>query len=179
MSIQDKFSEDDWFLLSSTPAMIGAAMSSAESSGIIGTVKEMSASMRSTVGALRDYPDSELIQALLKKAENWDEAKEKIGDYRERSQERINTENIKSKEDLHKHVLADINKCVSLVQEHCSESDAQVYREWTLKIANNVAKSAKEGGFMGFGGVAVSEGEKVLLSQIEKALGVESSTLLA
>lgn len=179
MSIQDKFSEDDWFLLSSTPAMIGAAMSSAEGSGIVGTVKEMSASMRSTVGALQDYPNSELIQALLKKAENWDEAKEKLGDYRERSQERLKSGNIKSKEDLHQQVLVDIEKCVALVQENCSQEDASIYREWSLKIANNVAKAAKEGGFLGFGGVQISESEKVLLAKIEQALGVESSTLLA
>jgi len=179
MNIQEKFSEDDWYLLSSTPAMIGAAMSSAEGSGIVGTVKEMSASMRSTVNALRDYPNSELVQALLKKAENWDEAKEKISDYRTRSQERLNTDNIKSKEDLHKQVLADIEKCVSLVQTHCEADEAQIYREWSLKIANNVAKAAKEGGFMGFGGVEVSDSEKALLSKIEKALGVKSDTLLA
>ena len=77
MSIKDKFTEDEWFLLSSTPALIGASMSAADSSGVIGTVKEMTASMRSTVGALKGYPDSELIQTLLEKAENWDEAKEK------------------------------------------------------------------------------------------------------
>lgn len=179
MSIKDSFNEDEWFLLSSTPALIGATMSAADKSGVIGTVKELSASMRTTVAALKDYPDSELVQQLLKKAENWDEAKEKISDYKTRSQEKLSAGQIKSTEDLQQQVLNDIRSCVELVDTKCSESDARIYREWSLKIANNVAKSAKEGGFMGFGGTEVSAGEQALLAQIETALGVKSATLLA
>lgn len=179
MSIKDSFNEDEWFLLSSTPALIGATMSAADKSGVIGTVKELSASMRVTVAALKDYPQSELVQELLKKAENWDEAKAKISDYKSRSEERLNTDNIKSTEDLQQQVLADIRTSVELVDAKCTPDDAKIYREWSLKIANNVAKAAKEGGFMGFGGTEVSDGERALLTQIEDALGVSSATLLA
>lgn len=179
MSIQQKFSEDEWFLLSSSPAMIGAAMSSAAKSGVIGTVKEMTASMRSTVAGLKEYPDSELIQALLKKAENWDEAKEKLGDYRTRSKEKMETENIKSHEALHEQAIADCKATVALVDAKCSPEDAKAYKEWSLKIANNVAQAASEGGFMGFGGEKVSAEEAVMLTKFEQALGVQASTLLA
>ena len=95
MSIRDDFSEDEWFLLSSTPAMIGAAMSSAAPSGVIGTVKEMTAGMRGTVQGLNDYPDSELITTLLEKAQNWDEAKDKMQDYREKAKARLDGASIK------------------------------------------------------------------------------------
>jgi len=179
MSIKDSFTEDEWYLLSSAPAMVGAAMSSAAASGMIGTVKEMTASMRSTVSALEDYPDSELIQALLQKAENWDEAKTKMKDYRERSREKLTEGDIKSREELHQLAMEDCKSAVALVDAKCSVDDALVYKEWALKIANNVAAAASEGGFLGFGGEKISPEEAKMLEQIEGILGIRGANLVA
>ncbi len=179
MSIKDDFTEDEWFLLSSTPAMIGSAMSTAAPSGVIGTVKEMTASMRASVSGLTDYPDSELIKALLEKAENWDEAKDKMKDYRERFKSRLGSAEIKSREDLQSHVLSDCAAAVKLIDEKCSASDAAAYREWSVKIANKVANAAKEGGVLGFGGVRVSDEETAMIAKIEAALGAPAGHLLA
>ena len=179
MSIKDDFNEDEWYLLSSAPAMIGAAMSSAAARGMIGTVKEMTASMRSTVGALQDYPDSELIQALLKKAENWDDAKTKMKDYRERAKDKLAEGNIKSREELHQLAMDDCKKAVALVNAKCSSDDALAYKEWALKIANNVAAAASEGGFLGFGGEKISPEEAKMLEQIEGILGIKGASLIA
>lgn len=179
MSIKGKFNDTEWFLLSSTPALIGATMSAAEGSGVIGTVKELGASMRATVEALKDYPDSELIQALLEKAENWESANEKMNDYRERAKEDLKSHHVKSKDDLRVKVLKDIAQCVELVDERCTLVDAQNYKEWSLKVANTVAMAAKEGGFFGFGGTQISEGEQAFLNQLENALGIKAQVLLA
>ncbi len=179
MTMKSNFTDDEWFLLSSAPAMIGAAMSSAAASGVIGTVKEMTASMRSSVAGLKDYPDSELIQALLQKAENWDEAKDKMQDYRERSKSKLADGNVKSREELHQLAMADCKKAVALVNEKCSPEDAAAYKEWTLKIANNVAAAASEGGFLGFGGEKISAEEAAMLEQIEAILGIKGAALIA
>jgi len=179
MGIKDDFTDDEWFLLSSTPAMIGAAMSSAAPSGVIGTVKEMTASMRATVQGLNDYPDSELVTALLEKAENWDEAKEKMQDYKEKAKARLDGAAIKSREELQAHVLADCTAAAKLVDEKCSASDAQNYKEWSVKVANKVAEAAKEGGILGFGGERVSAAESELIVRIETALGAPTGHLLA
>ena len=179
MSQKSNFTEDEWFLLSSAPAMIGSAMSSAASSGVIGTVKELSASMKSTVAALKDYPDSSLIQELLQKAENWDAAKDKMKDYRERSKAKLEAGNIKSREELHNLAMDDCRKAIALVDEKCSAADAAAYKEWTLKIANNVAEAASEGGFLGFGGERISPEESAMLAQIEGILGIKGGTLIA
>ncbi len=179
MSIKDKFTEDEWFLLSSTPAMIGAAMSTAAPSGVIGTVKEMTASMRASVQGISDYPDSELITALLEKAENWDEAKDKIKDYREKAKSRLQSGEIKSREDLQSQVLSDCAAAAALVDEKCSAADALVYREWSVKIATKVANAAKEGGILGFGGERLSAEESELIARIESALGAPAGHLMA
>jgi len=179
VGIKDDFNDDEWFLLSSTPAMIGAAMSGAAPSGVIGTIKEMTASMRASVQGLSDYPDSELISALLEKAENWDEAKDKMSDYREKAKARLDSAKIKSREELQTHVLEECAAAAKLVDAKCSADEAKNYKEWAVKIANKVAIAAKEGGILGFGGDRLSAEESELITKIEVALGAPSGHLVA
>ena len=179
MSIKDAFNDDQWFLLSAMPGMIGAAMSNAAPSGIIGTVKEMSAAMRASVQGKEDFPDSELINELMQKASNWEEAKEKMSDYRERAKARVESAEVKTREDLQSMALADCKASLELVDAQCSDADAQAYRQWTLNVARAVAEAAKEGSILGFGGERVSEPERKLLGELEQVLGLKGGVLIA
>lgn len=179
MNIKTDFTDDEWFQVSAMPGMIGAAMSNAAPSGVIGTVKEMSAAMRAAVQGKSDFPDSELIGALVQKAENWDEVKEKMTDYRARAQEKLKTANVSSREELQSLALSECKSAVALVEQKCAPEDAAAYKQWTINVARTVAEAAKEGSILGFGGERVSEKEKVLLSKIESILGVQSGVLLA
>jgi hypothetical protein len=49
--------------------------------------------------------------------------------------------------------------------------EATAFRSWLLTAAQAAADGAKEGGFMGFGAVQVSQGEKDMLDQVRSALG--------
>ncbi|MGQ7845456.1 hypothetical protein ACUNV4_13315 [Granulosicoccus sp. 3-233] len=179
MTIKDAFNDDEWFLLSAMPGMIGAAMSNAAPSGIIGTIREMSAGMRASVHARETHPDSELINALLSKADNWDQARNKMADYRERAQQRVSSANISSREELQAMAIEDCRAATALVGERCSESEAHAYKQWTIDIALAVAKAAKEGSILGIGGERISAAERELLHRIESTLGVQSGILFA
>ena len=48
--------------------------------------------------------------------------------------------------------------------------DAAAYKAWLAHISQNVAEASKEGGFLGFGGVQVSDAEKATLAEISAAL---------
>jgi hypothetical protein len=48
--------------------------------------------------------------------------------------------------------------------------DAAAYKSWLQSISQHVAEAAKEGGFLGFGGVQVSDAEKATLGEISSAL---------
>lgn len=67
-AVKNKFSDDEWFLIASVPSMVGAAMAGAGKSGIIGTTKEAMASMKTIVAGSSDYPDNNVIAAILEKA---------------------------------------------------------------------------------------------------------------
>ena len=179
MSIKDEFSDGEWFLLGSVPAMIGSAMSTAAPSGIVGTVKELSASMKAVMAGKSDHAGSPLIAELLTRAENWDEAKAKLNDYRDRMKTRMSDARISSSDELHSLVLADCRAAAALVDERCAASDAAAYKAWSVEIARKVAEAGKEGAFLGFGGVRVSEEERIMMGRIEAALGVAGGVLIA
>jgi hypothetical protein len=50
-------------------------------------------------------------------------------------------------------------------------ADAAAFKAWLTQIGQGVAEAAKEGGFLGFGGIQVSEAEKATLAEIATALG--------
>ena len=51
-----------------------------------------------------------------------------------------------------------------------SPEDAAGYREWLLAAAEEAANAAKEGGFMGWHAVRVSEGEQKMLDRLGEVL---------
>ncbi len=60
---------------------------------------------------------------------------------------------------------------VSTILDTKAPDDAAAFKTWLRDISQKVAEAADEGGFMGIGGVAVSEAEKATLADIAKALG--------
>ena len=48
--------------------------------------------------------------------------------------------------------------------------DAAAFKGWLRQISQHVAEASTEGGFLGFGGVPVSESEKATLTEISTAL---------
>jgi hypothetical protein len=64
MSLESRFSNDEIFLLTTTPTQIGTVMAFAEGSGL-GTIKEMFASSKAYMKGLKEYPDNEIISGVL------------------------------------------------------------------------------------------------------------------
>jgi hypothetical protein len=52
--------------------------------------------------------------------------------------------------------------------------DARAFKAWLTSISQKVAEASPEGGFLGIGGVQVSDAEKATLTDIAKALGTSA-----
>jgi hypothetical protein len=50
--------------------------------------------------------------------------------------------------------------------------EAATFKGWLRDISQHVAEASKEGGFLGIGGVLVSDAEKATLTEISSALGL-------
>jgi len=171
-AVKDQFSEDEWFLISTVPSMVGAAMAGAGKSGIIGTAKEAMASMKTMVAGKSEYPDNQIINGILLKADNFSDAKAQAGEYREKAMSQFKEQNIKSPEDFNAYMLDNASKAVALVKEKRGDQEANEYQSWCINVAKKVAEAASEGGFMGFGGEQVSDGERALMEELKKVFTV-------
>ena len=69
-------------------------------------------------------------------------------------------------------VLAELAAVQAMVAAHATAEEASAFGAWLLATAQAAANSAKEGGFMGMGGTAVTEAETAALKEVAEALGV-------
>ena len=177
MSLENRFTEDEIFLLSTTPTQIGTVMAFAEGSGL-GTIKERYASSKSFVNGLKDYPDNEIIIGVLPNVHEFKESMSQAKEMRQKAMARLKEKGIQSGEQLRAQLIEDSRAVSKLLEEKASAEEAREYKEWAMHIAENVANAAKEGGFLGIGGTRVSEGEVEAFAEIAKALGTSSRLTL-
>ncbi len=165
MAARSGFTPDEWRLLLQSPLVAAMAISAADPSGIIGTIKESLASARALVAVVSD-PNAD---ALVKAAAN---------DY-ETPEGRI------AVQDGFKAAIAGAStpaavaakaiealKALAAVLDAKGGADAVPFKTWLAGVAEAVATAAPEGGFLGFGGTPVSEAEKAAVAEIASALGV-------
>jgi hypothetical protein len=61
-------------------------------------------------------------------------------------------------------------RAVATLLDTKAPADAAAFKSWLRDIGQKTAQAASEGGFLGFGGVPVSEAEKATLADIATAL---------
>jgi len=175
MSLESRFTEEEIFLLSSTPIQIGTVMAFAEGSGL-GTVKEMLANSKAYIQGLKEYPNNEIITGVLPNvADGMKDSMTKAKEVRQEAMERLKQNNITTSDALRAHLLENSKQVAAILAEKATPEEASEYKEWSMNIAKNVAEAAKEGGFLGFGGTRVSDGEIEAFAQIADALGTSSN----
>lgn len=170
MAKSDKYTDEEWSVVSSIPQLVGAAMAGTGSSGLIGSTKEMFASVRSMMEAKKEYTSNELIQSVLPSTTDPKLAMADAKAQRDIVMSRIKDNNVKSAADLSGFVLSDCTNAIAILTEKESPEVVTEYKQWLLEVAENVANAAKEGGFLGFGGEKFSENEQKLMAELKTAL---------
>ncbi len=173
MSLDTRFTEDEQFLLANTPFTVGSAMVFAEGSGL-GTVKELFSNTKAFMDGAKSFPNNEIIVGILPNMTDRKEAMAESKAFQEKSKAWFKEQGIDSPEKMHQLVIDNSKAVAALLKEKATPEEAAEYTEWTMSIAESVAKAAKEGGFLGFGGERVSAGEKQLYADLADALGSAS-----
>jgi hypothetical protein len=174
MAFETRFSEQEQVLLSSLPTLVGTVMTFAEGSGM-STIMEMMASSRSMLEGSKQFAGNEIISGILPNMTSASEAMAEAKELRTKVQSHLKAHEVDSKDELLQQVLSDCKKANELLQSKSTPQEAEEFKKWTLDIAESVAKAAKEGGFLIFGGTQISDGEKKLFTDIAEALNVERS----
>ena len=161
---KSSFSADEWSMIGSSPFLAGAAVTLAEPSGLWGTLKEGMASASALMESKKDAGAASLIKAIVAEIEG--------SDGRSIAREAIKKQlTAKTPAELKSQAIAGLSSVAQIVDAKAA-SDAAAFKAWLSTIAQRVAEASKEGGFLGFGGVPVSESEKATLQEISVALRV-------
>ena len=162
MTDKSNFTSDEWKLVLESVMMAGVAVTAAEPSGLWGLLKESFAGGTALVTAKMDPGSNALIKAV-------------VADF-ETAQGR-STARDGLKEKLTGSKPAEIKaKCIETLRQAGAivdakaPGDAATFKGWLRQISQHVAEASKEGGFLGIGGVPVSEAEKATLTEISSAL---------
>jgi hypothetical protein len=162
MTNKSNFSPDEWKLLLESVMMTGIAVTAAEPSGLWGVLKESLAGGSALVKAKTDAGSNPLIKAVVDELDTAqgrsiarDGLKEKLAGTKPAE--------IKAK-------CIETLRQVGMLLDAKAPADASAFKGWLRQISQHVAEAATEGGFLGIGGVPVSEAEKATLAEISSAL---------
>jgi hypothetical protein len=162
MATKANFSAEEWGKLLSSPMIAGMAITAADPSGVWGLLKEGMASGWALVEARQHAQTNPLVRAVAEDfatAEGRDAARSAL-------QARFTNANLKGLKDA---ALTEL-KTISGIVDAKAPEDASAFKVWLQEVAQKAAEAGTEGGFLGFGGVAVSDSEKATLVEISTAL---------
>jgi ATP-dependent DNA ligase len=161
MASKTDFSPVEWKKLLQAPLLAGFAVSAADPSSFIGTLQEAFASA-SELAKAKAGEKGALVQAVA------DEILSSSGRAEAREGVRSVVQGAKL-EEIKDRALAALKETAAIVRQK-APADAAVFNGWLGEIAKTVAEAGTEGGFLGFGGVKVSETEKATLAEIAEIL---------
>jgi hypothetical protein len=166
MANKQSFTPEEWTKILESTMLAGMAVTAAEPSGLWGLMKEAFASSSALAQAKSDAGSSELVKAVV--------AEYQTSEGRAAVQEALRKRFAGAKPgDAVQRSLDNLRE-VSAILAAKAPGDAPAFKAWLSSISQKVAEASSEGGFLGIGGVQVSDAEKATLGDIAKALGTSA-----
>lgn len=164
MAKQDTFTPEEWTLLRLVPSLVAGGTAAADPSGLFSSVRESFAGAKTMAEAFKTNSGLELFAALAadRSIPGMPDPKAMLGEG-SREQQMHNLKNA---------VLERAKSAVALVASKATPAEAEAYKAMLVRVAEQAADASKEGGFLGFGGVRVSEKEKAFIAEVKGAAGV-------
>lgn len=164
MAMKTDFSATEWEILRDAPHAVVLAVAAAGASGLFGSIKEAMAPAGTLVEALQG--ENQLLRQICDK----EEIKASIESLKDMAK---SSNDFKSIQAIYRKAAIDKSQAgFDLLKRKGTPEDVAAFRSFLLKLGEKVANAAKEGAFLGFGGVRVSEEERVILAELAQALDV-------
>jgi hypothetical protein len=155
MTTKADFTDEEWVRLGRSPLVAGMAITLADPGGPIEALKESTAAIRTVIAAAESGGHGELVQAVAR-------------DVAEKARARQNPmagfrpTGASARDD----VLDELRAVNALLVEKAAPEERDQFIDWLRTAAQNTAKAAKEGGFLGFNAQLVSEREQQMLDTL-------------
>jgi hypothetical protein len=153
------FTDEEWTRLKRAPFVAGMAISLSDPGGPIELVKETAATLKTVTGAAEQGGRGEFVGAVATEVAAEAKArKNPLGGFKARGALAV------------QEIVDELAAVNGIVSAKASPEDADAYRTWLKDAAQEAANAAKEGGFLGFHAVQVSEGEQRMLDKLAEVL---------
>jgi hypothetical protein len=162
MATKADFTAEEWKKILSSPVVTALAVTVSDPSGLWGLLQEGMASGRALIEAKNDPGANALVKEVVDELTT--------SDGRTTAREGVKTElTAKTPAEIKQQALSSLAE-IGAILDAKSPQDAPGFKGWLKHVAEQVAEAASEGGFLGFGGVKVSDAEKATLGEIATAL---------
>jgi len=164
MTTKADFTEEEWARLERAPIVAGMAISLADPGGPIELFKETKATLTVVGQEAQAGSHGDLAGAVAKSvAEQAQKHENPVGDFKPKGTM------------AGEQILDELRAVNTLLTEKATPEEADGFRKWLLDAAQNAANAAKEGGFLGFHAVRVSEGEQQMLDKLGEVLAAPAA----
>jgi hypothetical protein len=166
MANKTSFTPEEWNRILESVMLSGMAVTAADPSGLLGLLKESMATGRTLMAAKSDPQSNDLVRSVAADFET--------SEGRKAARDRLHATLKGSKAaDVKAKSIAALHDVASLIDAK-APGDAPGFKTWLHHIAEGAAEASSEGGFLGFGGVQVSDAEKATLGEVSSALGLRA-----
>ena len=174
MITKDSFTVEQWAQIISAPASIGALVVTADPSGPMGLIGEFRAIMNSMKEYVEAHAAESGLMGALKEymsTQPTEQEQEQLKQWAATQQEQMKANQPKTPEELQQRVRETVTGVLGLMREKgADEAEINGFKAMMVGVAEAVADASKEGGFLGIGGVRVSDKEQSILTQIRAEL---------
>jgi hypothetical protein len=165
MAKQDSFTSDEWALLRLTPSFVAVGIAAADPSGLYASIKEVIAGTNEVITTLEAHSGLELFSALAA-----DRSLVDVPDLKALVGEGSNEQQMQN---FKYATLEHVKAATALLARKASAAESDAYRRLLMSVARKTANAAKEGGFLGLGGVRVSPKEQLFINAVSRAAGID------
>lgn len=163
MTSKADFTSEEWTKLIESTMLASMAITAAEPSGLWGTLHEgISNASALAAGRSSTTPLVAAVVADLATSEGRTAARDTV---------KARLSGATTAAEIVARSIASVSD-VARILEAKAGADAVPFKQWIYANAERVANASTEGGFLGFGGVKVSDKEKATLGDLSKALGL-------
>ena len=164
MATKADVTTDEWKLILGSPMLAGMAVTLAEPSGLWGMMQEGMVSGRALLEAKKDPGALALVKDIVADMET--------GDGRTATREGMKAQLTgRSSAEIKAQVLTTLTQ-VGAILDAKAGVDSGPFKAWLKHVSERVAEASTEGGFLGFGGVKVTDAEKASIADVARALNI-------
>jgi hypothetical protein len=159
MTGKAEFSEEDWAAIVRSPLVAGMGITLADPGGPIEVVKETGAVVKVVGNTVQEGRD-DLVGAVA----------QAVQEMAERHENPVKGWKPSNPSLAGKEILDELGRVRGIVATKATPEETEAFSQWLMECAQRAAEAAKEGGFMGWHAVRVSEGEQKMLDELKTVL---------